>query len=106
MAAVGSPNGNRTRVSAVRGRCPRPLDDGTAAIFISQRSDGVKGRNRGCLVKGDFSALAARVVPGVVCPSGRVSQRSGSGQPVLGPVQVLGGIEVEKTPAFRVQGEY
>jgi site-specific DNA recombinase len=26
---VGSPNGIRTRVSAVRGRCPRPLDDRT-----------------------------------------------------------------------------
>jgi hypothetical protein len=25
----GSPNGIRTRVSAVRGRCPRPLDDKT-----------------------------------------------------------------------------
>lgn len=27
--ALGSPNGNRTRVFAVRGRYPRPLDDGT-----------------------------------------------------------------------------
>ena len=26
---IGSPNGNRTRVSAVRGQYPRPLDDGT-----------------------------------------------------------------------------
>ena len=26
---AGSPNGNRTRVSGVRGRYPRPLDDGT-----------------------------------------------------------------------------
>ncbi len=25
----GSPNGDRTRVSGVRGRYPRPLDDGT-----------------------------------------------------------------------------
>ena len=24
----GVPNGIRTRVAAVRGRCPRPLDDG------------------------------------------------------------------------------
>ena len=24
----GVPNGIRTRVSALRGRCPRPLDDG------------------------------------------------------------------------------
>lgn len=26
---TGDPSGNRTRVTAVRGRCPRPLDDGT-----------------------------------------------------------------------------
>ena len=25
----GGPNGVRTRVTDVRGRCPRPLDDGT-----------------------------------------------------------------------------
>jgi hypothetical protein len=27
--SLGSPNGNRTRVFGVRGRYPRPLDDGT-----------------------------------------------------------------------------
>ena len=27
---IGDPSENRTRVTAVRGRCPRPLDDGTA----------------------------------------------------------------------------
>ncbi len=26
---IGGPNGIRTRVTDVRGRCPRPLDDGT-----------------------------------------------------------------------------
>ena len=26
---IGGPNGTRTRVFGVRGRCPRPLDDGT-----------------------------------------------------------------------------
>ena len=26
---IGGPNGVRTRVTGVRGRCPRPLDDGT-----------------------------------------------------------------------------
>ena len=26
--AGGTPNGNRTRVAALKGRCPRPLDDG------------------------------------------------------------------------------
>ena len=28
----GSPNGNRTRVFGVRGRYPRPLDDGTSKM--------------------------------------------------------------------------
>ena len=28
---VGVPDGIRTRVTAVKGRCPRPLDDGDAA---------------------------------------------------------------------------
>ena len=27
---TGGPNGVRTRVAALKGRCPRPLDDGTA----------------------------------------------------------------------------
>ena len=29
LREVGGPNGPRTRVFGVRGRCPRPLDDGT-----------------------------------------------------------------------------
>ncbi len=29
LISFGSPNGNRTRVSGVRGQYPRPLDDGT-----------------------------------------------------------------------------
>ncbi len=29
MQSFGGPNGVRTRVTGVRGRCPRPLDDGT-----------------------------------------------------------------------------
>ena len=29
LILLGSPNGTRTRVSGVRGRHPRPLDDGT-----------------------------------------------------------------------------
>jgi hypothetical protein len=30
----GGPNGIRTRVTDVRGQCPRPLDDGTLLIEI------------------------------------------------------------------------
>ena len=33
LESFGSPNGTRTRVSGVRGRYPRPLDDGTAKIY-------------------------------------------------------------------------
>ena len=29
---ANDPNGTRTRVTAVKGRCPRPLDDGAAAF--------------------------------------------------------------------------
>ncbi len=32
------PYGTRTRVTAVKGRCPRPLDEGAAACFDSGRS--------------------------------------------------------------------
>ena len=28
LAISGTPNGNRTRVAALKGRCPGPLDDG------------------------------------------------------------------------------
>jgi hypothetical protein len=34
---AGSPRGFRTPVSAVRGRCPRPLDDGTAELLNTKR---------------------------------------------------------------------
>ena len=30
---IGGPSGFRTRVTDVRGRCPRPLDDGTFVGF-------------------------------------------------------------------------
>ncbi len=32
LLQIGDPSGTRTRVTAVRGRCPRPLDDGTHII--------------------------------------------------------------------------
>ncbi len=31
---TGGPNGNRTRVSGVRGQRPRPLDDGTKKVGL------------------------------------------------------------------------
>ena len=31
---VSSPNGVRTRVSTLRGWCPRPLDDGAAVLLL------------------------------------------------------------------------
>ena len=31
----GVPNGIRTRVAAVKGRCPGPLDDGDVGLFVS-----------------------------------------------------------------------
>ena len=33
----GGPNGSRTRVTDVRGRCPRPLDDGTSLVVIDEQ---------------------------------------------------------------------
>ena len=33
---LGSPNGDRTRVFGVRGRYPRPLDDGTTDKAVVQ----------------------------------------------------------------------
>ncbi len=30
---IGVPNGIRTRVAALRGRCPRPLDDGDSCYI-------------------------------------------------------------------------
>ncbi len=35
---VGSANGIRTRVTAVRGRCPRPLDDSAAGLCVRTAS--------------------------------------------------------------------
>ncbi len=38
QVAVGSANGIRTRVTAVRGRCPRPLDDSAEELYVRKRS--------------------------------------------------------------------
>ena len=34
---VGSANGIRTRVTAVRGRCPRPLDDSAGVLCVNAK---------------------------------------------------------------------
>ena len=34
LNSYGGPNGIRTRVTDVRGQCPRPLDDGTLLVEI------------------------------------------------------------------------
>src|SRR5438874_9291897 len=39
---VNDPNGIRTRVTAVKGRCPRPLDDRVSERQISRRRQGLQ----------------------------------------------------------------
>src|ERR1700736_4078063 len=36
-AASSAPNGIRTRAAALKGRCPRPLDDGGSTVSCRQR---------------------------------------------------------------------
>ena len=43
--SIGVPRGSRTPVAAVKGRCPRPLDDGDEAVLI--RDSGVAPVNSG-----------------------------------------------------------
>lgn len=38
QALLDDPYGTRTRVTAVKGRCPRPLDEGAPVRFESDRS--------------------------------------------------------------------
>ena len=39
LTLFGGPNGSRTRVTDVRGQCPRPLDDGTI-----KKSEGIRSK--------------------------------------------------------------
>ncbi len=50
----GDPNGVRTRVTGVRGRCPRPLDDGTI-IWLGREDSNprMSGPEPGALPLGD-----------------------------------------------------
>src|SRR5207342_156479 len=57
----GTPNGIRTRVSTLRGWCPRPLDDGSEGLV------GGGGRHQGLKKQGPRGRLAtirAAVAPG------------------------------------------
>ena len=42
---LGDPKGTRTPVPGVRGRCPRPLDDGAGEVlnYIHNQQSDVKG---------------------------------------------------------------
>ena len=40
---IGVPDGIRTRVIAVKGRCPRPLDDGDACAYAVLPRQGYAG---------------------------------------------------------------
>jgi hypothetical protein len=42
LNCCGDPNGIRTRVTAVKGRCPRPLDDRVSERQISRRRQGLQ----------------------------------------------------------------
>ena len=56
---LGDPYGNRTRVTDVKGRCPRPLDEGTRVLKRRFRQIfwlGRKDSNLGMLVS-ETSAL-------------------------------------------------
>ena len=46
--ANGAPNGSRTRVVALKGRCPRPLDDGDARTSIPEHRETHAARGAAC----------------------------------------------------------
>ena len=50
--SIGVPYGNRTRVAAVKGRCPRPLDERDALVsFLPYRASALRYRNEFVSVK-------------------------------------------------------
>jgi hypothetical protein len=75
----GSPNGIRTRVSTLRGWCPRPLDDGTAG----PRRAGLVEAGKECSSAGWGSGAGARA-------SGLGRRGSGVGAGIGGPRAVPG----------------
>jgi hypothetical protein len=63
---LGAPKGNRTPVFAVRGRRPRPLDDGSDRDRIAEphyiSARGKSGKSSTCRTNSGRRLLAGRVV--------------------------------------------
>src|SRR5580700_11220577 len=68
LAASGAPNGIRTRAAALKGRCPRPLDDGGrtafAAVTLGARRRGLPQH------RGQLACPAKRNQAPRPCPRG------------------------------------
>ena len=82
----GDPNGIRTRVTAVKGRCPRPLDDRVGERQISRwrrslQAPNVRGTSSIRTVAGISSDRGTEAVPrsDVVARACFFNQRGGSG---------------------------
>ncbi len=62
---IGAPYGNRTRVSAVKGRCPGPLDEGRD-FQPGRRIDAFEGMGKqssdGCRMHFELSKVGTRIV--------------------------------------------
>ena len=48
---IGGPSGVRTRAAALKGLCPRPLDDGTAFYFTMVSREGLEPSTTGLKVR-------------------------------------------------------
>src|SRR5580658_6221210 len=70
LAASSAPNGIRTRAAALKGRCPRPLDDGGA--------DGRDRRNR-ISPPGDCPSIGDRRRTGKATTASRRTERPAGG---------------------------
>src|SRR3569832_890169 len=66
----GVPNGIRTRVTAVKGRCPRPLDDGDVSETGVAWSNRAVGRNQAgsCRVGNRRRVVDAELHAGAAIP--------------------------------------
>ena len=60
--SAGDPNGIRTRAAAVKGRCPRPLNDGAERQNLAATDGQAYGRVRD-MPNDDRSAQRARMYP-------------------------------------------